>query len=437
MQTYAAMNESPARRLGESAAALLATGAVIALFLFSNLMLSSLGVAYDISGGAQWQKIHPATYIALAALAFLALSRFNPVDFVDDVVRHHKGTLLFFFAWLLLLGHIVFFIGSPITAVIDTFLLPIVMLVLLTRISEGHASRLSLFLHVVMAVNAALGIWEFAGGFRMTPLVAQGVTLVADWRSTALLGHPLQNAAITAVYAFMLIQGGGRDLPRLLRPVAFCLQLVALAAFGGRGATAMFLVFGGVAAVVQGARIIQGRSITARGSATFMLALTVGIVTAGLLAAGGYFDQFASRFVSDQGSFDARISMFKLLGEIPFSALLVGPRPEYVATLQRLYGIEFGIESFWVAMIANYGVLVSIPFFMGLAAFLFDLKRVTRAPSGWAILLFVAICSTSASLSGKTTGFAEFAVILLLLLRPVAETPSARDSARVAHRPTG
>ena len=435
MLNSATMNESPARRVGESAAALLAAGAVLALFLISNLMLSLLGVSYDVSGGAQWQKIHPATYLALASLGFLALSRFDPVILVDEVVRHHKGLLVFFFAWLLLLGHIVFFVGSPITAVIDTFLLPMLMLVLLTRVSEGQASRLALFLHVAMAANAALGIWEFAGGFRVTPLIAQGVALTGDWRSTALLGHPLQNATITAVYAFILIQGGGRDLSGLLRPLAFLLQLAALAAFGGRAATAMFIAFGAVAAVVQVARIVQTRSITARGAATFALVLTVGIVAASLLVAGGYFDQFASRFVSDEGSFNARISMFKLLGEIPYSALLAGPSPEYVATLQRLEGIEFGIESFWVAMIANYGILISIPFFIGLTAFLFDLKRVTRSPSGWTILLFVAICSTSASLSGKTTGFAEFAVMLLLLLRPVAERAPTHDGVRVDRRP--
>ena len=259
MLTSEIMAEYPVRRLGETAAMIFAAVAVIALFLISNLTLSLLGIAYDTSGGAQWQKIHPATYIALIAIAFLFLSRLDPVALLDDVIRHHKGTLAFFLVWLLLLGHIVFVIGAPATSVVDTFLLPMVLLILLTRISERDASRFALFVHVAMAANAVLGIWEFVEGTRITPLVAQGVALVSDWRSTALLGHPLQNAAVTAVYAFVLIQGGGKDMARLLRPIALVLQFIALTAFGGRMAAALLIAFGSIAVVVQAAGIVRDK----------------------------------------------------------------------------------------------------------------------------------------------------------------------------------
>jgi hypothetical protein len=345
---------------------------------------------------------------------------------IDDVIRYNKGTLAFLLMWLLLFGHIVFVVGSPITMVIDTFLLPMIMLILLTRVSERHASRIAHFVHVVMAANAALGIWEFVDGTRVTPLIAQGIELVGDWRSTALLGHPLQNAAVTAIYSLVLIQGGGRDMPGPLRPIALVLQIVALVAFGGRAATALLVVFGSTAIVFQAIRIIRARRIGAAAVAALTFALTGGAVAVLLLVAGGFFDQFADRFVSDQGSAATRLSMFKLLSQMPLSALLFGASPDYVATLQRLNGIEFGIESFWIAMMANYGVLICVPFFAGLVAFFFDLKRATRAPSGWTILMFVAICSTSASLSGKTTAFAQFAVILLVLLRPIDEQMRGR-----------
>jgi len=140
-----------------------------------------------------------------------------------------------------------------------------------------------------------------------------------------------------------------------------------------------------------------------------------------LLIAGGFFDLFLQRFLQDQGSASARVAMFDLLNQMPFFAFLFGSDPEHVATLQRLEGIEFGIESFWIAFIAFYGLVISIPFFAGLIAFLFDLKRATRPPGGWAIVFFMAICSASLSLAGKTTSFAMVVAMLLLLLRPVAE----------------
>jgi hypothetical protein len=251
--------------------------------------------------------------------------------------------------------------------------------------------------------------------------VAEGVTLAADWRSSALLGHPLQNALITAVYTLIMVQGGGRDLPRLLRLAIIVLQVAALVVFGGRVATVLLAAFGGAALAVQLWRAVRLRQLSSANAAIFAGATTAAIVGLILLVGGGFFDLFLQRFAQDQGSTEARFAMFDLLDHMPFFAVLFGSDPEHVATLQRLEGIEFGIESFWVAFVAFYGLVVSVPFFAGLVAFLFDLKRATRAPSGWAIFFFIAVCSTSLSLAGKTTSFAMFAAMLLLLLRPMPE----------------
>src|SRR5262249_14758615 len=153
---------------------------------------------YDTSGGALWQKIHPATYVAIAAIVALALARFDVIGFIDDVARWHKGTVLFLGMWFLLLVHIVLFVHAPIASIVDTFLMPVMLLILLTRISERQASNLVVFVHAAMAANALIALFEFATGARLTPLFAEGVALFTDWRSSALLGHPLQNALVTA-----------------------------------------------------------------------------------------------------------------------------------------------------------------------------------------------------------------------------------------------
>jgi hypothetical protein len=271
-----------------------------------------------------------------------------------------------------------------------------------------------------MTANALIAIFEFSTGARLTPLVAEGVTLVADWRSSALLGHPLLNALVTAAYTLIVIQGGGRDLRPVLRIGIVGLQLIALVAFGGRAATLMLIVFGGGAALVHLWQAIRLRRLDAATVAFFAAIATTVTVGLILLFMDGFFDLFAARFAQDQGSADARVAMFGLLEQLPFSAFLFGSDPERVATLQRLDGIEFGIESFWVAFVAFYGIVIAIPFFAALAAFFLDLKRATRSPSGWTILFFVGVCSTSLSLAGKTMSFAMFVAMLLLLLRPVA-----------------
>ena len=412
------MDARSSRTLGESAAGALTALAVVVLFLVSGLMLQAMGIAYDTGGGALWQKIHPASYVAMLAVVCMAFARMQPLAFVDDIVRWHKGTIVFMAVWLLLLVHIVLFVHAPVASIVDTFLLPVMLLILLTRISEREAGTLAVFVHAAMTANALIAIFEFASGARLTPLVAEGVTLSADWRSTALFGHPLQNALITATYALIMIQGGGRDLARLLRVGVIMLQLVAMVAFGGRVATLLLIGFGGVAIVRQLTTSVRLRRLSRTDAAVFAAVATLTAIGIILLLGGGFFDLFAQRFAQDMGSTNARVAMLDLIKQLPFSAFLFGSDPEHIATLQRLEGIEFGIESFWVAFVAFYGIVISILFFAGLAAFLFDLKRAARPAGGWVIFFFIAICSTSMSLAGKTSALAMVAAMLLLLLRP-------------------
>jgi hypothetical protein len=327
--------------------------------------------------------------------------------------------LVFLVVWVALLLHIALVLRSPITLIVDTFLLPVVLLLLLTRLREDESRRLAVFIHIAMAANALIGIGEFIVGLRLTPLVAEGIELTGDWRSTALLGHPLQNAMMTAVYALILIRGGGKDMPSAWVPFAVLLQIAAMAVFGGRAATLLFFAFAGVVGSLRLAEIVRRQRLTIGGVATGVLLATGSIVFGVELASIGYFDKFFERFIDDQGSASARIAMFRLFEQIPFPSLVTGPDPELVSSLQRLEGIEFGIESFWIAFLISYGLLLAIPFFVGFFAFLADLARASRAGGTLAIVYFVAVCSTSASLSGKTTVLAMFVTMLLILLRPL------------------
>lgn len=402
---------------GDRMTGVVTTLAVMTLFFISNLMLQHLGIEYETPGGSPLEKIHPATYLATMAFGLMLVVRLNPFDGLDDIVTHHKGTVALFFAWLALLAHITFVQQSPFTMVVDTFLLPILFLVLLTRLSEANMRFLAWFLHALMAANAILGFVEIAIEQRMTPLVANGVALTGDWRATAFLGHPLANATATGAYILIMILGGGRDLPPMLRVAALSLQVPAMAVFGGRAAMVLLGLFGGIVLARQLTRVVAGRRITLPGAAT--LAVILPAAVAGTLALGvmGFFDRFLERFVEDDGSAETRVNMLVLLGQIPTRELWFGPDPEHVATLQILEGLEFGIESFWIAFLAYYGILICIPFFVAFFAFILDLWKVTQPQSWWVLVYFVLVCSTSASLSGKTTSFAVFVCLLLILLR--------------------
>jgi hypothetical protein len=402
--------------LGESAVAFVTGAAVLVCLGVSNMMLARLGVPYEVPGGSALAKIHPATYLAAAAFGLLALRWVDPVALLGDLARHHPGALTLVGALALVQAQSAF-VGLPATMAMDTLLLPMLLLVLLTRVGPGAARLLALAVHAFMATNAALGLYEFATGTRLTPLVAAGVPLTGDWRSSALLGHPLANAVTTGAYVLLLACGGGRDLPRSLRALALGLQLPALAVFGGRAALILLAVFV-IAVLGRGvARLAWGKRVPAATIVLAALALPALGAALALLFEAGFFERFAERFLDDAGSAETRLGMFGLLAQIPARELVFGPDAERVATLMRVEGLEFGIESFPVAYLAFYGALVAAPLLLALGFFARDLVRAARPGATPALLFFFAVAATSSSLSGKTTLLGVFVILVLLLMR--------------------
>lgn len=407
------------RALGTLSRGLLAalTGlTLLTLFAVSNLLLTELGVEYDTIGGSPFEKVHPATYLALASFAWFLVARADPIGEIAGIVSYHKWLLLFLCTWLFLLGDIAFVQRTPFTAIVDTFLLPMLLAVLIPRVSERSVHGFALLIHGLMLANALLALVEFALGVHVTPLVANGV-LLPEWRSTALIGHPLANAMVTGAYIVTLLLGGGRDLPKSLTALIFLVELAAMAVFGGRAAIVLLAV---VASLVLGWRflaVLRGQKVGLLAVALAILAVPLAIAAVTAAIEAGMLDRLAERFVSDEGSAQTRLDMFVLLSWIPWRDLLFGPDPEYVASLQRIEGLEFGIESFWIAFIAYYGLLVSLPFFATFLGFLGEIWRATRRQSLWVIAFFLIVASTSASISGKTTVLAIFVTMILVLLR--------------------
>ena len=115
---------------------------------------------------------------------------------------------------------------SPVTPLIDTFLLPLVYFLLLEDLDERASRRLAWLVGAFLAANALVGLAEFATGWRLITVdlpanvtddprhTRHGVRLARsaekDGRPTALLGHPLTNACITGVFIATLCAEGRR-----------------------------------------------------------------------------------------------------------------------------------------------------------------------------------------------------------------------------------
>jgi hypothetical protein len=394
-------------------AALLAT---LLVFAISPPMLFVAGINYEATGGNALEKIHPGTFLYIIAFLLFGLKAGNPLQLFVQQLFLYPAAAIFLAVWCVHLAFVVLFLRVPFTPLIDTFLLPILVVWMLGLSGVVTRRRLGVLLHLIMSLNAVIGIAEVATGWRLAPFVVAGIDITDDWRATALFGHPLSNACLGGAYLLALVAGGGGQLPRWLLPGVFLLQLAAMNAFGGRAGLVMCLMGLLVTATGGALRFLNGGRVSLAQVALVAVMIPVGLVAALAVFQGGYLDRMLERFVDDKGSAGTRIAMFNLFDEIPVHDILIGPDPQLIQSLKQIEGLEFGIESFWVGFVLTYGLGPGLMFFAGLFAFFFQLTRGTR-PGAWLmVLFFIGIISTSVSISAKTVILAQFAMLVLILL---------------------
>lgn len=405
------------------AAVLLFAGIVLA-FSLSSLTLSALGIAYDAPGGNALHKLHPSTPLLCAAAAAHLFWRRDCVAALARLPATFPGATLFVCAWLLLAAYIVVWLKTPIMPIVDTFVPAVAALLLFEDLDEDVKKTVRFFLHGFLFANACIGIAEYALQMRLTPFVVGGAAIVYDVRLTALLGHPLTNAATSGVYVLALFFGGDRHLAPGLRALLIAMQLIAMIPFGGR--TAMVITY----AIIGAGALVRALLSAARDELrpAHWLALVVALPAIGAAVAGivlsGAIDKILERFTDDAGSADARLVLFELFDMFSLQDILFGPDPERLAWAQWLLGIPYGIENSWLGLVFQYGALVAGILIAGIFCLWADIF----ARTGWRaaacfVLLFVLVTS-AASLSVKSIQLTQFAIIVLALF----DRPSRRLS---------
>lgn len=405
----------------------------IALFLMvSPLMLDNFGWHYGAPGGSVIEKIHPATWVLFAILFLSAAVRGNPLSALVEAGHRHPGVLLYAAGVGVLIAQAIIILRQPFTVYIDTFLAPVAAFLLFHQMTEARGHRLSLLIHALFFLNAVIGIAEFVFGFRVTPFVIEGVEFAAEWRSSALLGHPLSNALMTGCYVLALAVGAGREMPFFVRLTVFAVTALSMAVFGGRAATLVLILLLAALGIKKMLAILAGGKMDLRGVWFMLAAIPVAIAGSLFIYDVGFFDRFLSRIFDDDGSAGTRLAMLYLFRHLSWYDLMFGADPSHLQTYTTIYGLELGIESFWLAMIMVNGLVVALPFFVALGVFCLAVARAAQmGPALWVFVSFFAVASASLSLSAKTPDFAILVIMILVLLR----RPLAHHAAQMQRNP--
>jgi hypothetical protein len=411
----------------------LMTLALIATFTISAAALTALKIHYLTTGGNFYEKLHPASYFAFLAFGLQLLRNGNPIGEINRIFSEAKLVLVHLFCWCALLIQMLT-LERPFTVILDTYLMPVVLCLAIWRLPPSLRRPLVWALHFTILLNVILGYYEYISGHRLIPLMLGDVTVMGEWRSSALLGHPLTASGIIGAYILALVLRPALcPLAALRLPlIAFCLG--SLMVFGGRTALVTVLLIIGVVGGLEILRLLRGGR-TSLPVAIVAICL-VFVVAAGIFVALdlGIFDKMLLRFSSDKGSTLARYATFDLLSHFDWRELMLGPNPVRATALQTQYGLNYGIENFWISCIVQFGIIHTVLLTIGLSALFAEiLKRAGGA--AWAIVvLIVIVAASSVSFSSKNIQLAQF-VFLITLLLPRERRATAPAAYRSRSRP--
>ncbi|MEZ2329815.1 VpsF family polysaccharide biosynthesis protein [Mesorhizobium sp. RCC_202] len=405
------------------------TGVVLLLFGMSGGMLWLAGYNYDGLQGSPLSKIHPSTYLLVLVFVWRSCVFGNPVGYVVHVADRRPASALMAVIAAVLLVVVVLRQRPGMAGMIDTFVTPALLVLMLGEDDEKTFARLQVVVHTVMTVNALLALFEFATKHLVFPYRFDGVVFVNDPRSTALQGHPLSNATVTAIYVLALLSGS-RSLKTPLRLGLVGLQCAALVAFGGRSAMVVTILLGGAYMFIRGiAQLRTGRVNLLAAALVVMLCALLPLAVA-LAGYYGFFDALLTRFVSDNGSANSRIQMFDLFNQLELRDIIVGPDIDLLESLRRISGLEQGVENPIIRMTLYQGAFFTLLIFFGFALFMHEVARRCH-PGIWLPMLgWLILINTSESLASKTALMTKFVVIALALYRP------ARSHGNAARRTT-
>lgn len=403
--------------------------AILALGTISSEVLSAMKIHYITSGGAFFEKLHPATYLTVAAFILLLMRSGDVIGELDRIVSGSKLILIYFFTCGLLAFQCIV-LKRPFTNVIDTFMLPALLSMIIWSLTPSQRKPLILCIHFIIWLNIGLGFYEYFSKHRLVPMTLGRAFVTTDWRSTALLGYPLAAAGIMAMYIMTLVLRSHK--PTLLGMAGLLVAMASLMVFGGRTALVMVLVVFAGLALAYAWRLIRGERIGL--PAVIMAACGLMLIGAAIavLFGTGVFDNMINRFSSDKGSAQTRLASLHLLQLFDWKELLLGTEAGRAGSLQSMMGLDYGIENFWIACIVQYGIIQTGLITLGLVCFFAEVLR--RSGKGaWVTVLFLCVvAASSVSFSSKTITLALYVTIICLMLprEPTRQNARVRWSLR-------
>jgi hypothetical protein len=362
-----------------------------------------LGIPYYHEGGGAVFKIHMYSYLLLFSVIYV-LAKLGYKRTYELLSNADTGVTYYILAVLYVaVGGVVSNGFGGMAFVIDTLLSPALALFLILNIDVINRNRIIKLLLICLIVNSLIAIAEFIVQRNFIPRLAP----VWEFRSWALLSHPLNNSLITGGLMFLLVY----PLSFAKKYSLILLFFSALLAFGGRVgvvfvALILFLFF----LIDLRKFIFLSASFNARNVVSFHFLIIILIFFVGIAFYVGLGERVFTGFEFD-GSARTRVDVFYLFDFISLTELLWGVNDKFSFLIEDVVGVST-IENVWLGWIFQFGIVATLPLTLTLINMLFRLGK-NIGFLRIIVVLFLIVCSANNSLATKTPALMLFVIALV------------------------
>jgi hypothetical protein len=376
------------------------TIAVLLTAVLSPFALAMIGWPYGTAGGSAIFKIHPATYFSCAVLGCLFFFVWQPQNKAHLAEVAPRPVLIYGLCTLITFAFNVLLVGAgEISFVIDSLFMPVVVLLLVSHLTPAQQRVIFKILLSVFVMNSLVGMAEVATGSRLFPYTIQGLDIIYDKRATAFMGHPLTNAALTAVATFFVL-GYVRKPLHVLSIIG--LLYMGMIAFGGRSSLVLLtiaLLGYGVYHFFASAKRqhLNLQTLAVITGVLFFAPFVLIYVMLGTTAGQAFVERLAW-----DDSASSRLQLFEIFRYISTAEIFLGTNSEKINALIAFSGLPWTIENGWVALFIRFGAILFGVYILGFSILYRYLLKGLAVEGKIALALFVVIAFANNSIAAKT-----------------------------------
>jgi hypothetical protein len=363
------------------------------IFILGDNILELVGWHHRDFTSSPIFRVYPLFYILIVLLGYYFIT--GKLTFADLLFRmRNELTFLSILFAIILYGQITKN-SNPMSWYLDSLVIPCIILIFLRMTDKKTLIDFKKWIYIFFFFSAGISLIEKVTGKLL--FLKDSPWYFDYFRSTALYGHPLNNALIMSVLTIILFLATKNSY---LKMAVLAAGMISIFCFGARGA--LLGVFGGIFLNILlnafGFTKDPNRNI----KSGLMYLASFALILIFVISFTNLGDRITGLAKVDESA-EARVGTLNILDQVNIEDLIwTGVSLDKVDKLQYLSGVEI-IENFYIVWLLNFGLIFTIILIISLIRFLYNMMRNVGADVKLSILFtLIIVSSTNNSLSSST-----------------------------------